>query len=191
MTRCLCAGTLSAWFGLLAALGGCTASPRGGQRSADSPAPPVVDFFAGTVSDHGWAERVPPERARDALDWRRRRRDALEPLMAGSAASWHALDFAAGTTPDGSYQLQVNPTRCAPKPVLLLDGAYSSRPELNDLITMSVLVEAPPAVREERLTSREAPDVLAAWHARWDTAEDYYFTTVRPPDAFTLRLSGS
>ena len=68
--------------------------------------------------------------------------------------------------------------------MIILDGAYSSRPELADLIDLSVLVEAPAAIRERRLTDRETPSFLRAWHDRWDPAEDYYFAQVRPRGAF-------
>jgi len=72
--------------------------------------------------------------------------------------------------------------------VIILDGAYSARPDLGDLIDFSVLVEAPTSVREHRLACREAASFLAAWHARWDSAEDYYFGHVRPRDTFDVIL---
>src|SRR5690606_24840690 len=61
---------------------------------------PGDDFFAADLTDAGWARRTPAERARDAIDWRRLRAEALEPLLAGKPARWHPFDFAAGTLPD-------------------------------------------------------------------------------------------
>jgi len=72
--------------------------------------------------------------------------------------------------------------------VILLDGAYSARPELADLLDLTILVEAPEPVRRERLAAREAPEALQAWHARWDSAEEDYFTRVRPPSTFDFVL---
>lgn len=100
---------------------------------------------------------------------------ALEPLRAGRTAVWHAFDFAAGVRADGSYGMSTESVRRDPAPVLILDGAYSSRPELADLVDCTILVEAPSATRHARLARREDGAFLEAWHERWDGAEDYYF----------------
>jgi uridine kinase len=76
-----------------------------------------------------------------------------------------------------------------PRAIIILDGAYSARPELRDLIDLAVLVEAPETIRHERLAAREESGFLARWHARWDSAEEHYFTVVRPPEAFDLTLT--
>lgn len=150
---------------------------------------PSDDFYAAHIPTAEWHARGPQDRAADVIDWRRMRREALEPLLAGKAARWFAFDFGAEARPDGTYPMQVTPTERKPAQVLLLDGAYSARPELADLITLSVLVDAPVSVRRARLAAREAPDFLAAWHALWDDAEAFYFSKVRPPRAFDLVVS--
>jgi uridine kinase len=147
---------------------------------------PCDDFFAASVSDAEWDRRTPEQRAADAIDWRRMQREAIDPLRAGRPARWYAFDFPAGPRGDGTYPLQTTPTERAPKPVVLLDGAYSARPELADILDLSVLVEAVPATREARLAAREGADFLRQWHARWDPAEEYYFGYVRPPASFDV-----
>jgi uridine kinase len=142
------------------------------------------DFFAAEITDAEWAARGPAARAADAIDWRRLRAEVLEPLLAGRAVRWHPFDFEAGQRPDGTYALRADFVERQPAAVIVLDGAYSTRPELADLIDLSVLVEVPLEVRHARLAAREAKDFLAAWHARWDAAEAYYFTHVRPPASF-------
>jgi len=72
--------------------------------------------------------------------------------------------------------------------LIILDGAYSSRPELADLVDVAILVEVPVATRRARLALREAPGFLDAWHQRWDAAEDYYFSAIRPPESFDIVL---
>lgn len=144
------------------------------------------DFFAAHISDAGWDARAPEARARDAIDWRRLRAEALEPLLAGRTARWHPFDFAAGVRADGTYAMRTDFVERAAAAVVVLDGAYSTRPELADLIDLAVLVDAPIAVRHARLAAREAQAFLAAWHARWDAAERYYFTQVRPRSSFDL-----
>jgi para-aminobenzoate synthetase len=147
---------------------------------------PTDDFFRAQTTDQDWDRKSAEQRAADALDWRRLRTEALEALREGRAARWHAYDFAAGPRPDGSYPMRREITTRAPEGVIILDGAYSSRPELLDLIGLTVLVEAAKQVRDRRLAAREAAAVLAVWHARWDPAEDHYFTRVRPPERFDL-----
>src|SRR2546426_1150766 len=56
---------------------------------------PGDDFFAAEITDAEWAARSPSERAADAIDWRRLRRDALQPLRAGKPGAWRAFDFKA------------------------------------------------------------------------------------------------
>jgi uridine kinase len=119
------------------------------------------------------------------------RRDALEPLCAGRAAEWHPFDFAAGERPDGTYAMARDLVRREPAPVIILDGAYSARPEHADLIDLSILIDVPAVVREQRLTARDTPAFLAAWHARWDAAESFYFEQIRPAGTFDLIVDGS
>jgi uridine kinase len=148
------------------------------------------DFFAADISDAGWEARTPQARAADAIDWRRLRVEALEPLHAGRLARWHVFDFVAGVRPGGTYAMRADFVERPPSAVIVLDGAYSTRPELADLIDLSVLVDVPIDVRHERLAAREDKQFLAAWHARWDAAEEYYFTHVRPKSSFDLVVSG-
>jgi len=152
---------------------------------------PGDDFFAAEITAEGWNGRSPAERVRDAIDWRRLRRTALEPLLAGKPAVWRPFDFGAGERADGTYPMSPSTVRRDPAPVIVLDGAYSTRAELADLVDLSILVEIPESLRLARLTARDSPAFLAAWHARWDVAEDYYFTHLRPPDSFDLVIDGS
>jgi uridine kinase len=147
---------------------------------------PGDDFFAAEITSADWGARTPRERARDAIDWRRLRRLALEPLRAGRPAVWNAFDFFAGVRADGSYGMSTEPVRRDPAPVIILDGVYSARPEFADLVDCTILVEAPGATRQARLARREDAAFLEAWHERWDAAEDYYFTQIRPPSSFDL-----
>jgi uridine kinase len=144
------------------------------------------DFFAAEITDAGWATLDGRGRAEAAIDWRRLRREALEPLLAGRVASWHPFDFA-GIRTDGTYPMAVDPVVRAPRGIIVLEGAYSCRPELADLIDLTVLVDAPVDERRRRIADRETNQRWTdAWHARWDPAEEYYFTEVRPASSFDL-----
>ena len=144
------------------------------------------DFFAAEITTEGWARRSAAERAKDCIDWRRLRTEALEPLLTGHPARWHPFDFDRGPLPDGTYLLSPGTARVEPHPLVVLEGAYSCRPELADLIDLRALVDAPIAVRYRRLASREDPTFLTQWTDRWDEAEDYYFREVCPADGFHL-----
>lgn len=147
---------------------------------------PSDDFFAAGITDTEWDGFSPSERAAAAIEWRRLREEALEPLLGGRRASWHPFDFAAGTRPDGTYPIAADAVTREPAPVIVLDGAYSSRPELADLIDLAVLVDIPVAERRRRISMREEKWFRDAWHVRWDDAEEWYFSQVRPPASFDL-----
>jgi uridine kinase len=140
---------------------------------------PSDDFYAAYIPDAEWDARNPQDRAADAIDWRRLRSEALEPLLRGKPAQWHPFDFEAAR-PDGTYAMHPAFVERQPASVIILDGAYSTRPELADLIDLAVLIDVPVSVRHERLAARESSQFLAAWHKRWDAAEAYYFTVIRP-----------
>ncbi|HEY5095710.1 MAG TPA: hypothetical protein VII69_11380 [Candidatus Eremiobacteraceae bacterium] len=137
------------------------------------------DFFTNGP-DAEWEARSTEAKVADALDWRRLRAQALEPLLAGQVASWHPFNFLTRIGLDDRLET------CAPSAVIILDGAYCSRPELADLIDFSVLVEAQDEVRQKRLIAREGEDFMRSWHAIWDAAEDHYFAHVRPRESFDL-----
>jgi uridine kinase len=150
-----------------------------------TPAAIVVgdDFYAGG-EDADWAQRSPRARAEEVIDWRRLRTQALEPLLAGRAASWHPLDFEPGV---GAVGFMDDTVTVDPAPTVVLDGVYSSRPELADLVDLSMLVGCPDRVRRRRLIEREGDAFMQRWHTLWDAAEDHYFAEVRPPESFDAR----
>src|SRR5439155_8589894 len=145
-------------------------------EALDATVVPADDFFAAEITDAGWEILSPRDRATRALDWRRLRSEALEPLLTGISAQWHAFDFEAGVRADGTYATRTDFTRRHPAVVIVLDGAYSAQPELADLIDLAVLVDAPMHVRQSRLTAPEPRSFLAAWHRHWDPAREHYLT---------------
>jgi uridine kinase len=71
---------------------------------------------------------------------------------------------------------------------VILEGAYSARPELADLLQLRVLLDTPDAVRDARLRAREGDDYVDGWMARWADAEAHCFGHVMPRSAFDLVL---
>lgn len=131
------------------------------------------DFYAGGTELRG--ER-PVDLVRNCIDWARQR-EALEALRAGQDASWQAFDWDAF---DG--RLCEDVTVKGPKPIIILEGVYASRPELEDLLDIKLLLNTDEAVRESRLVSREG--AITPWKRQWESAEEYYFEFIRPPTSF-------
>lgn len=73
--------------------------------------------------------------------------------------------------------------------VVLLEGAYSARPELHELLDVLVLLDPPTSVRRQQLLDREGDAYREDWEGRWSKAEDLYFTQVMPTDRFDLVIN--
>lgn len=138
------------------------------------------DFYAGGVA---MRSDSPAERAATCIDWTRQRA-VLEALRQGREACWRAFDWQAF---DG--RLEAAPTRLSPRPVIILEGVYATRPELADLVDMKLLLVVGDAVREARLLAREGD--VGPWERQWHEAEAHYFTHTMPFDRFDVILDGS
>ena len=77
-----------------------------------------------------------------------------------------------------------------PTDIVILEGAYSARSELADLLDLRVLLHTDPDIRMSRLGAREGDAYRDDWFARWDEAEQHYFGSVMPQDAFDLGVQG-
>ena len=146
----------------------------------------IDDFFAAAIPDDRWDVFSIEERLEHVFDWQRLRESAIEPLLNGRPARWHAVDFESGLRPDGTYGMRSDYTEREPSKVILLDGVYSAGPQLADLVDLAVLVDVSLDERHARLAVREEKQFLARWHKRWDPVENYYLTHVRPRSSFNL-----
>lgn len=140
------------------------------------------DFYSGG-NDDAWSGLSASEKVEKVIDWQGMRAQVLEPLLANKPASWHPLDF----QPEiGCIGWKEEKVTLQPAPVILVDGVYSARPELSDLVDLAVLVEADDAVRRKRLVLREGQGFMQRWHRLWDSAEEYYFAQICPRSSFDL-----
>jgi uridine kinase len=140
------------------------------------------DFYSGG-NDDAWSGFGAQEKVEKGIDWQRMRTQVLEPLLAKQPAFWHPLDFKPVI---GWVGWKDETVKLEPAPVILLDGVYSARPELADLVDLAVLVEADDEVRRKRLVMREGQVFMERWHRIWDAAEDYYFSHIRPRSSFDM-----
>ena len=140
------------------------------------------DFYSGGNDDR-WQECTPQVKADMVIDWKKMRVEVLEPLKSGKTASWHPLDFVPGK---GWVGWKDEIVRLEPSNVIILEGAYSARPELRGIVDLTVLVESTDDVRKRQLRDREGEKFMKKWHEIWDEAEDYYFSKVSPNETFDL-----
>ncbi|MXZ26483.1 MAG: hypothetical protein F4Y80_16815 [Caldilineaceae bacterium SB0665_bin_21] len=149
------------------------------------------DFFAASTPDADWDRMTVEERGTNVFDWARIRSEALVPLLAGRVARWHPFDFDSGQRADGTYGMKTKATEVESASVIIVDGAYSTGPQLTDLVDLTVLVELSEEERWDRLARREEAEFLAQWQARWTAVEDFYFSNVRPRSSFDLIVTTS
>jgi len=123
--------------------------------------------------------RVMDKRARAALDaeggymlyydWQRLEAQVLQPLSKRQQAMYQQYDWADGSL--GKWVV-VEPTG-----VIVVEGVYSTRPELRAYYDVKIFVETSFATRMRRQGQRTDP---AEWVERWEAAEVYYTQTYNP-----------
>jgi len=140
-----------------------------------------MDDFYRVMDPEVRARLTPAEGMDQYFDWQRVRREALEPLRRGDPARFQRYDWNANQL--GSWE------DVAPARVVIIEGVYSARPELADLIDLRVLVETPYTARFERLVARN--ENSADWTARWAAAEQLYFNEISQRRAHDLVIGYS
>lgn len=142
------------------------------------------DFYSGGQLKE-WANRTVQDKVDYCMDWRRMRKEALEPLIEGHNAEWHTFNWNTGVG------LSEESISCAATPIIILDGTFSGRQELSDIVNLSILLRMPEEARRQRLDEREGKDFMDKWHAVWAECEDFYFTDVRSDSDFDVVLESS
>jgi len=138
------------------------------------------DFYAGGVTVR---DDSPADRAGACIDWTRLRA-VVTALRKDQEAVWRAFDWEAF---DG--RLCEKPTALAARPVLIVEGVYSARPELRDIVDFAIIVSLPQQDRVARLRQRER--MIGRWEQQWHEAEDFYFEQIMPIDRFNAVFDGA
>jgi uridine kinase len=137
------------------------------------------DFYADL--DDGYRAGLDAEGGyREYFDWRRLRQQVLVPARDGEVVSYQRYDWEHArmgtwvTVPETS--------------LLIVEGVYSSRPELRDLADLAVWVTTSEAERVRRQVDRgENEDT---WIQRWMAAENYYLQHIHTSDSCDLEVRG-
>lgn len=140
-----------------------------------------MDDFYRVIDPNVRARLTPVEGVDLYFDWQRVRREAIEPLSRGDTARFQRYDWNANQLGSWEHVTAAN--------VVIIEGVYSARLELADLMDLRVLVETPGSVRHERQVLRNENG--ADWIARWGAAEELYFDDILPGNPADLVVVGA
>lgn len=143
-------------------------------------------FYTGG-SAATWDRRSTQHMVDLCIDWRLQHH-VLTQLRADGVAEWHPFDWHAENWDSDDARFAKESIRTEIAPVVLLEGAYSCRPELHELLDVRVLLTAPTVVRTQRVRDRSGGEYQADWERRWIQGEDLYFGSIMPPERFDLVL---
>ena len=135
-----------------------------------------ADDFYRVMPEPLRATLGPEEGYEGYYDWQRLRAEVLEPLALSKTSRYRRYDWQTGTLGETG--------EVKPEGVVLVEGCYSSRPELRPYYHVILYIDAPESLRMIRQKER-ADD--AAWVARWDAAEKHYFSK-HPPASFAHHI---
>src|SRR5208282_5131237 len=114
------------------------------------------------------------------FDWRRLRDAALIPLRGGQHARYQRYDW---STDRLAEWIEVEP-----REIVLVEGVFSTRPELRPLIDVAIFIETPRNERMRRMLAR--PQDSTSWMDPWTAAEDWYLENVVPHHRADLVAEG-
>jgi uridine kinase len=141
----------------------------------------VYDFYRPMRHERRVA-MSPEEAAALLIDLRRLRAEVLEPLRAGLPSRYRRYDWQRCVV-DGT------PVPIAPEGVAIVDGVGATSRDLEALLDVRIVVEAPREVCLERVAVKRAPRVRALTQV-WAAAEDWYFAHDDPASRADLIVSG-
>ncbi len=143
-------------------------------------------FYSGGTGE-AWDSRSAEEKAANVINWRRQV-DVLAELRANGRAEWLPFDWEASNWDSEPAPLSDEVVSTESRPIVILEGAYSCRPELQPSLDLTVLLDPASEVRRAQLLAREGDQYRSAWEHRWSEAEDHYFSIIMPRDRFDLVL---
>jgi len=128
------------------------------------------DDFYRVMDEKTRATLNPEQGYNQYFDWERLERQVLRPISNGQSASYQRYDWGTGSLAE---TIEVGP-----KNIIIVEGVYSTRPELFDYYDLCIWVETSEAERLQRQDARA--ENTNAWIQRWASAEMFYVTNFRP-----------
>jgi uridine kinase len=118
-----------------------------------------------------------------AFDWRRVREQILVPLAGDRPARYQRYDWGEDRLAEW-HEIQ-------PGGVVIVEGNYSTRSELDDFYDFTIWVEAPREVRLERGIGRGGENTRRRWLEEWMPEEERYIAAENPQGRVDLVIDGS
>lgn len=140
------------------------------------------DDFYRVMNSSERARLSPAEGADLYYDWERMRDEALKPLHDCRAARYRPYDWERNSLMSRTISVR-------PQPIVIVEGLFVSRPELDSFNDLNVLVVSDPGARYRRQLNRA--DASQTWLERWDAAERWYFAHVRRPEDFDVIVNAT
>jgi uridine kinase len=113
-------------------------------------------------------------------DWQRLEAQVLRPLRSRTKACYQRYDW-------GTNELN-HWAELEPEGLVIVEGCYSSRPELRSYYDAIAFVVTSPIERMNR--QRRRNDASDVWLRRWDAAERYYLENFHPERCADIVLPG-
>jgi uridine kinase len=140
----------------------------------------ACDDFYRPLSGKQYSSLSPEEAYENYFDWRRLRDETLMPLRGGKRARYQRYDWSSDRLAEW--------IEIEPRDIVLVEGVFSTRPELRPLLDVAIFIETPYAERLRRMLAR--PQSSTSWVERWMAAEDWYLEHIAPHDHPDLIVEG-
>ncbi len=148
---------------------------------ADVKVVPMDDFYR--VMESKERERLDVASGYELYyDWQRLEQEVLQPLSQEQPSHYHSYDWSRN-------KLSEKTTTVQPLGVVIVEGCYALRPELQYYYQVKILVETSAEKRLERQLKRA--NASKEWLEKWDAAERYYLENYKPHDYADLIVPGS
>jgi uridine kinase len=137
-------------------------------RGRDAAIVHMDDFYLPSALRNGTPA---PDSIGSAFDWQRLRDEVLAPLTAGQPARYQRYDWPSDALAEWHDVSQG---------IVIVEGVYSTRLELEQFYDLTVWVECPRPVRLARGIGRDGESSRHRWEDEWMPAEDRYVNEQSP-----------
>ena len=137
------------------------------------------DFYRPLIGAK-YSQLTPEEAYENYFNWRRLRDEVVMPLRSGKRARYQRYDW---STDRLAEWIEIEP-----REIVLMEGVFSTRPELHPLIDVAIFIETPRDERMRRMSAR--PQGSTSWIGRWMATEDWYLQHIAPHHHADLVVEG-
>lgn len=137
------------------------------------------DFYRPLIGAQ-YSRLTPEEAYENYFDWRRLRDEVLTLMRERNRARYQRYDW---STDRLAQWIEIEP-----REIVIVEGVFSTRPELRTLIEVAIFIETPREERMRRMLAR--PQASIGWMDRWISAEDWYLEHIAPHRKADLVVEG-